>query len=116
MISKTRLALGVYTTFSDTPTSCGKSHCDNPDHVGMTGCYHPVGPSVRCIQGTTLTASGATLRELLRVLRTACSTWTASLSFGFIMWVCLKKWWKTPKTNGFADHYPVFKWLFHWED
>ena len=18
--------------------------------------------------------------------------------------------------NGFADHYPVFKWLFHWED
>ena len=22
---------------------------------------------------------------------------------------------KTPKPNGFADHYPVFKWLFHWE-
>ena len=21
---------------------------------------------------------------------------------------------KTPKPNGFADHYPVFKWLFHW--
>ena len=21
----------------------------------------------------------------------------------------------TPKPNGFADHYPVFKWLFHWE-
>ena len=21
----------------------------------------------------------------------------------------------TPKANGFADHYPVFKWLFHWE-
>ena len=20
-----------------------------------------------------------------------------------------------PKPNGFADHYPVFKWLFHWE-
>ena len=19
------------------------------------------------------------------------------------------------KPNGFADHYPVFKWLFHWE-
>ena len=22
---------------------------------------------------------------------------------------------KTPKPNGLADHYPVFKWLFHWE-
>ena len=21
----------------------------------------------------------------------------------------------TPKPNGFADHYPVLKWLFHWE-
>ena len=28
--------------------------------------------------------------------------------------VCLKIG-KTPKPNGFADHYPVFKWLFHWE-
>ena len=30
------------------------------------------------------------------------------------IWVCLKIE-KTPKPNGFADHYPVFKWLFHWE-
>ena len=30
------------------------------------------------------------------------------------IWVCLKIG-KTPKPNGFADHYPVFKWLFHWE-
>ena len=22
---------------------------------------------------------------------------------------------ESPKPNGFADHYPVFKWLFHWE-
>ena len=29
-------------------------------------------------------------------------------------WVCLKIG-NTPKPNGFADHYPVFKWLFHWE-
>ena len=29
-------------------------------------------------------------------------------------WVCLKMV-STPKPNGFADHYPVFKWLFHWE-
>ena len=21
---------------------------------------------------------------------------------------------KTPKPNGFADHYPYEKWLFHW--
>ena len=21
----------------------------------------------------------------------------------------------TPKANGFADHYPYEKWLFHWE-
>ena len=28
-------------------------------------------------------------------------------------WVCLKML-CTPKPNGFADHYPVFKWLFHW--
>ena len=32
----------------------------------------------------------------------------------FCMWVCLKMV-STPKPNGFADHYPVFKWLFHWE-
>ena len=27
-----------------------------------------------------------------------------------IKWVCLKML-CTPKPNGFADHYPVFKWL-----
>ena len=32
----------------------------------------------------------------------------------FPKWVCLKML-CTPKPNGFADHYPVFKWLFHWE-
>ena len=31
-----------------------------------------------------------------------------------VNWVCLKIG-NTPKANGFADHYPVFKWLFHWE-
>ena len=29
-------------------------------------------------------------------------------------WVCLKIG-NTPKPNGFHDHYPIFKWLFHWE-
>ena len=29
-------------------------------------------------------------------------------------WVCLKML-CTPTPNGFADHYLVFKWLFHWE-
>ena len=28
--------------------------------------------------------------------------------------VCLKMV-STPKPNGFADHYPYEKWLFHWE-
>ena len=32
---------------------------------------------------------------------------------GFI-WVCLKIVYPIVP-NGFADHYPVFKWLFHWE-
>ena len=31
-----------------------------------------------------------------------------------LFWVCLKMV-STPKPNGFADHYPVFKLLFHWE-
>ena len=31
-----------------------------------------------------------------------------------VMWVCLKMS-CTPKPNGFADHYPYEKWLFHWE-
>ena len=30
------------------------------------------------------------------------------------IWVCLKMV-STPKPNGFADHYPYEKWLFHWE-
>ena len=29
------------------------------------------------------------------------------------IWVCLKML-CTPKPNGFADHYPYEKWLFHW--
>ena len=29
------------------------------------------------------------------------------------IWVCLKIVYPE-KPNGFADHYPVFKWLFHW--
>ena len=32
----------------------------------------------------------------------------------FSIWVCLKIG-NTPKPNGFADHYPYEKWLFHWE-
>ena len=36
-----------------------------------------------------------------------------NLNVGFI-WVCLKML-CTPKPNGFADHYPYEKWLFHWE-
>ena len=30
------------------------------------------------------------------------------------IWVCLKIVYPF-LPNGFADHYPVFKWLFHWE-
>ena len=30
------------------------------------------------------------------------------------IWVCLKML-CTPKPNGFADHYPYEKWLFHWD-
>ena len=30
------------------------------------------------------------------------------------IWVCLKML-CTPKPNGFANHYPYEKWLFHWE-
>ena len=33
---------------------------------------------------------------------------------GYLKWVCLKIG-KTPKPNGFADHYPYEKWRFHWE-
>ena len=34
--------------------------------------------------------------------------------FPILIWVCLKIVYPE-KPNGFADHYPVFKWLFHWE-
>ena len=37
-------------------------------------------------------------------------TWAAKSG----TWVCLKML-CTPKPNGFADHYPYEKWLFHWE-
>ena len=40
-------------------------------------------------------------------LVSSCSSAKSSI------WVCLKMV-STPKPNGFADHYPVFKWLFHW--
>ena len=40
-------------------------------------------------------------------------TWQLKMHENSI-WVCLKMLF-TPKPNGFADHYPVFKWLFHWE-
>ena len=36
-----------------------------------------------------------------------CSIWMK-------IWVCLKIVYPN-QPNGFADHYPVFKWLFHWE-
>ena len=36
------------------------------------------------------------------------------LESGIHMWVCLKML-CTPKPNGFADHYPYEKLLFHWE-
>ena len=32
----------------------------------------------------------------------------------YTIWVCLKIG-NTPRPNGFADHYPYEKWLFHWE-
>ena len=33
---------------------------------------------------------------------------------GSAIWVCLKML-CSPKPNGFADHSPYEKWLFHWE-
>jgi hypothetical protein len=33
---------------------------------------------------------------------------------GFLIRVCLEIE-KSPKPNGFADHYPKNKWLVHWE-
>ena len=50
--------------------------------------------------------------QLLRLI--ADKSCSASLAWLKNMWVCLKMV-STPKPNGFADHYPVFKWLFHWE-
>ena len=41
-------------------------------------------------------------------------TYTPDWVFKNSTWVCLKML-CTPKPNGFADHDPVFKWLFHWE-
>ena len=42
-------------------------------------------------------------------------TWQMKIDgWSWEIWVCLKMV-STPKPNGFADHYPVFKWLFHWE-
>ena len=32
-----------------------------------------------------------------------------------VIWVCLKML-CSPKPNGFADHYPYYRWLFHWEN
>ena len=37
-----------------------------------------------------------------------------TVSLYIYIWVCLKIS-CTPKPNGFADHYPYEKWLFHWE-
>ena len=39
---------------------------------------------------------------------------TCKHGWNIIIWVCLKML-CTPKPNGFADHYPYEKWLFHWE-
>ena len=44
----------------------------------------------------------------------ASSTPATSWKWPVGMWVCLKML-CTPKPNGFADHYPYEKWLFHWE-
>ena len=40
--------------------------------------------------------------------------WLNHVHFRNNMGVLLKMLY-TPKPNGFADHYPVLKWLFHWE-
>ena len=44
---------------------------------------------------------------------THLGSWTFD-EFWLAIWVCLKML-CTPKPNGFADHYPYEKWLFHWE-
>ena len=49
------------------------------------------------------------------LLSKAVARWVAeNKDFFEIIWVCLKMV-STPKPNGFADHYPYEKWLFHWE-
>ena len=35
--------------------------------------------------------------------------WPWEIHMGLVMKIVYPK-----KPNGFADHYPVFKWLFHW--
>ena len=46
--------------------------------------------------------------------RTQRWRWSAGACVNCNIWVCLKIVYPIVP-NGFHDHYPVFKWLFHWE-
>ena len=70
----------------------------------INGCYGLLPPVAQrhlaALPSSTLISSVAVAKSF-----TMCT---------FLFGVCLKML-CTPKPNGFADHYPYEKWLFHWE-
>ena len=67
-------------------------------------------PAHMCRQGKTAVSRGS----LRQMTQSSVGHQGPQKKNWAVKWGCLKML-CTPKPNGFADHYPVFKWLFHWE-
>ena len=102
MISKTIGFRGT-NLFSDTPKY---------QKLAVPGpCHNPLGASIHCM--TSLAEVLLSWSDPRASRETQCFRFRDRAQKSHI-WVCLKTL-CTPKPNGFADHYPYEKWLFHWE-
>ena len=79
-----------------------------PERALCGPCFFEQRPLDRCLFVCSIITEAQKTAEIWEILR-----FLRADKHGDI-WVCLKML-CTPTPNGFADHYPVFTWLFHWE-
>ena len=104
------------------------------DHVDLSyvgncqrkeSLFAPVAQNALACSGPVFFSAKPTLshkssKNMTSELAWTCTEWPIQLYSTnqwksiYAMWMCLKMS-CTPKPNGFADHYPYEKWLFHWE-
>ena len=110
-MDKSTISMAIFKSYFDiTRGKKNKKHVNFPVHRGKKT---PSAIFYRYLHGPWRSSPYESLASSSASNSSPCQIIAAARNLSTPMRVCLKML-CTPKPNGFADHYPVFKWLFHW--